>query len=306
MTRRSARRLRTTVVTWARGAALVCVLMSTPRAFAQADPPSPMEPAPTALRSVRLFVHTRGYKSPVRVELGGAEVEPRLICESVRTDADGARRPSTRPWAPCIVDVPAQSELRMFAGDASEAQTLVVPDDRGDDLDIELVVPKKRAKPSDVGFRARLHGGMGQRSFFGASLRTAEGTFSLGGYIDDVDVYVDLQVLLSSVRDLSIQQYRVGPSVDVEVFRRMRLGGGLSLGGISMARATTSTPMSAFNWGARVFASFDVVRYGDRGGLYVLGQLSVDSVGSFLASKRSGDADSPSMWGPTVALGARF
>ena len=171
----------------------------------------------------------------------------------------------------------------------------------------------RKAKPVDVpcggnisirhaksSFAGRAHGGVGQRTLFKSSVLGAELAASIGVHVRDiVDVYfLEVQVLFASTSvGLPVREYRVGASADFEPFTRVHFGVGTSLGAIEVTRATNGHTLGVISAGARLFASVDVWRIGDRAGFYLLGQLSLDSVGGVPAT---------SIWGPTAAIGARF
>ena len=133
----------------------------------------------------------------------------------------------------------------------------------------------------------RVHGGPGQRTVFGDSIWGADLTAGVGLSIDNVDLYIlDAQVLIAGTTGgLPVRQYRFGPSVDVEVLSRLRVGGGCSVGGTVIRRATTRKAMGALSFGVHAFASFDVWRVGEHAAFYVLGQISVDSASAFGISR---------------------
>ncbi|HSO30972.1 MAG TPA: hypothetical protein VLT33_00610 [Labilithrix sp.] len=169
-------------------------------------------------------------------------------------------------------------------------------------------VPRERAPkpPRASGVTGRFHGGLGQRALFEDSILGADLTASLGGYIDTVSIYADLQMLFASDNGLAFRQFRVGPSIDFEVISRLRLGAGLSAGGTTLTRATTGKTMEAWSWGARILGSVDLFQSEGRTAVYVLGQLSVDTAGTFLGSDHRRSVATAVMWGPTVAAGVRF
>lgn len=156
------------------------------------------------------------------------------------------------------------------------------------------------------GLTGRLHGGLGQRKVFSDSVLGADLTGSLGGYIESVSIYADLQLLFGSDEGLAFRQYRVGPSLEVEVISRLRLGAGLSMGVTTLTRATSGKVMEAWSWGARLLASVDLFQLEGRTAIYLLGELSVDTAGTFLGSDTRRAVGTTVMWGPTVAAGVRF
>jgi len=164
--------------------------------------------------------------------------------------------------------------------------------------------PRKPKRAS--GLTGRLHGGLGQRKLLSDSLLGADLTASVGGYIESVSIFADLQVMFASDQGLPLRQYRIGPSLDVEVFSRMRLGAGLSAGGTTLTRTTTRKTMDAWSWGARIFASVDLFQLEGRTAVYLLGQLSVDTAGTFLGSDTRRAVPTVVMWGPTIGAGVRF
>lgn len=160
-----------------------------------------------------------------------------------------------------------------------------------------------------TGWAYRFQGGLGQRTLFHDSILGVDLTASIGGYVDNVDVFLDLQMLFGWTNGgLPVRQTRVGPSIDAELFSRVRLGAGLSLGGTSISRVTNDTTLDAFSAGARVFGSVDVWRPGEHAAVYLLGQLSIDSAGVLSSNDHDGRQSVPSatIWGPTIGVGARF
>jgi hypothetical protein len=158
-----------------------------------------------------------------------------------------------------------------------------------------------------VGVTGRVHGGVGQRRLFDDSIVGADLTGSLGLYVNNVDLYFDVQLLFASNEGLPFRQYRAGPSIDFEAFSRLRLGFGISLGGTSITRETTGATMTAFSVGARIFTSIDLFKFEDRASVYLLGQLSADSAGTLFPSEsRSRSVPATALWGPTLAVGVRF
>lgn len=202
-----------------------------------------------------------------------ATIAVSLLSSAAR--ADGEEAPPELP--PADVDAPV----------ATPAQAASVP-------------PQRR-----VGMIGRVHGGLGERRLYGNSVLGADLTGSLGAYSDNLNVYFDAQLLLASSEGLPVRQYRLGPSVDFEPFSHLRLGVGASAGGTTIARTSGGT-MYAFSLGARVFASVDLWKIGERGGVYILGQLSVDSAGTLFETKYRGSVPTAVLWGPTVAMGVRF
>ncbi len=166
--------------------------------------------------------------------------------------------------------------------------------------------PKPARPKHETGVAARVHGGLGQRSLFGDSILGADLTASLGGHVDNVCIYADVQLLFASDNGLAFRQYRFGPAVDFEIVSRVRLGAGLSVGGTTLERATNGKTMEAWSWGAHVLASVDLFQIEGRTALYLLGELSVDSAGTFLGSSSRNAVPISSMWGPTIAAGVRF
>jgi hypothetical protein len=166
-------------------------------------------------------------------------------------------------------------------------------------------VPREQAAKRS-GVTGRFHGGLGQRALFDDSLLGADLTASLGGYIESVSIYADLQMMFASDSGLAFRQFRVGPSVDVEVISRLRLGAGLSVGGTTLTRATTGRTLDAWSWGARILGSVDLFQTEGRTAIYALAQLSVDTAGTFLGSDHRRSVPTAVMWGPTVAAGVRF
>lgn len=166
--------------------------------------------------------------------------------------------------------------------------------------------PKPPRPKRATGVAGRLHGGLGQRNLFGDSILGADLTASLGGHVDNVCVYADMQLLFASDNGLAFRQYRFGPAVDFEIVSRVRLGAGLSVGGTTVSRASNGKTMEAWSWGAHVLASVDLFQLEGRTALYLLGELSVDSVGTFLGSSSRSAVPISSMWGPTIAAGVRF
>jgi hypothetical protein len=160
--------------------------------------------------------------------------------------------------------------------------------------------PKKK-----IGVTGRFHGGLGQRSFYDNSALGADLTASFGAYIENLNVYFDVQALFASSEGLPVRQILAGPSVDFQLVSRLRLGAGIALGGTTVSRVTGGT-MSAFSAGLRVFTSVDLFDVGERGAMYVLGQLSVTSAGTFLESNTRGSVPTAAVWGPTIAAGVRF
>lgn len=286
--------------------------------MAQSQPRSTLQPADappeapargTNRPTVRALVHTRGGASSVRVEQRGADGEYQVICESQRTEAlppPGVSGPYTAPWLPCTVDVPAGTELRVLTGGGTLHKVLVAGEPGGE-VDLEVATPKRRAavRRSNVGFAGRAQGGIGLRRFYGDSIVAGEATFGVGIYVDNVDFYVDFHVLSGTVEGLGVRQYRGGATFDAELFDRARVGGGLALGGTGVDRAVSSNTMHAFTVGMRIFVSFDVVRLGEHPAIYVLGQLSVDTATGF-ATRDERPVQATTLWGPTLAVGARF
>jgi hypothetical protein len=165
--------------------------------------------------------------------------------------------------------------------------------------------PPPRPKRAS-GFSGRLHGGLGQRKVFSDSVLGADLTGSLGGYIESVSIYADLQLLFASDKGLAFRQYRIGPSIDFEVISRLRLGAGLSMGVTTLTRATNGKVLEAWSWGAHLLASFDLFQLEGRTAIYLLGELSVDTAGTFLGSDSRRAVGTTVMWGPTIAAGVRF
>lgn len=165
----------------------------------------------------------------------------------------------------------------------------------------------ERPKKKKVGVTGRVHGGIGQRSLFDDSIVGADITGSLGLYINSVDLFFDVQLLFASNEGLPVRHTRAGPSVSFEAFSHVRLGLGVSLGGMSVTRATSGDTMTAFSVGGRIFTTVDVYQFDERTSLYLLGQLSVDSAGTFIGSdSRSRNVPATALWGPTLGAGVRF
>jgi hypothetical protein len=123
-----------------------------------------------------------------------------------------------------------------------------------------------------------------------ASLRRGHGPGAL---------YVGAELLLG---DTEYQLAFVEPrlSLGVEwVRRRFRFGLGGGTGVISIARATQSTPATAFFVGIHGYVSCDLTsQTPDRGTPFVLARLSVDDV--------IGAYPWPLPWGPSLRVGYRF
>ena len=176
------------------------------------------------------------------------------------------------------------------------------------------VAPESPAAPEEPppkpkrasGFTGRLHGGLGQRKVFSDSVLGADLTGSLGGFIEAVSIYADLQLLFASDKGLAFRQYRIGPSIDFEVISRLRLGAGLSMGVTTLTRATNGNILEAWSWGARLLASVDLFQLEGRTAVYLLGELSVDTAGTFLGSDTRRAVATTVMWGPTIGAGVRF
>jgi hypothetical protein len=202
-----------------------------------------------------------------------------------------------------LLDDPSPRRRKITQDALGDAPVVDVP--CGDEISVAHRSQRKR-RGDAIG---RVHGGPGQRTVFGDSIWGADLTASVGLSIDNVDLYIlDAQVLIAGTTGgLPVRQYRFGPSVDVEVLSRLRVGGGCSVGGTSIRRATTRRTMGALSFGVHAFASFDVWRVGEHAAFYVLGQISVDSASTFGISRGNREGvPTVSLWGPTLAVGARF
>jgi hypothetical protein len=181
----------------------------------------------------------------------------------------------------------------------------------GGTLGLEQVSPFELPPPPEkrtykLGHTGRLHGGVAMRRFLGDNVIGADLGVSLGGYVDNVNIYGDLQMFFGSTEGLPLRQYKIGPSLDVEPISRLRLGLGLSLGGTTVTSADGDTTRSAFSAGARIFVSFDIVKIDERAGFYVLGQLSGDSTGALFPDDDRGHVPEGTIWGPSIAVGGRY
>jgi hypothetical protein len=142
---------------------------------------------------------------------------------------------------------------------------------------------------------------------YGASILGADLTASLGAHFGSrFSLYGDLKLLFGSAGGLPVRQFRVGPSVDYEAFPRVHLGAGLSVGGTSITRATTGETLNALSIGLRVMVSVDLWKEGEHAAIYLLGELSVDSAGTFLADEERKGVDATLSVGPTIGVGGRF
>ncbi len=109
--------------------------------------------------------------------------------------------------------------------------------------------------------------------------------FSLGGEAEYVRASSPNGLLMQVIR------FDVTPSFVVD---RFRIGIGLNVDWLSIGRETGGGSITHFGFGVHARASFDVVRLGRRGGVFVALEPSYDSFGS------------PALYGGNVSLGARF
>lgn len=218
-----------------------------------------------------------------------------LFASSARADGESAPLPPSQPpSSPPPQQVPVAPPAQP-AGPLELAPAAPPPP-----------APEESPNKRKVGLAAKIQGGVGQRRLFDDSIVGADLTGGLGLYVNSVDIYFDVQLMFASDEGLPFRHYRFGPTIDFEAFSRVRLGAGISLGGTSLSRETTGSSTTAFSFGAHILGSIDVWQLSDRGALYVLGQLSVDSAGTLFGSDSRKGVPTTVLWGPTLALGARF
>lgn len=156
------------------------------------------------------------------------------------------------------------------------------------------------------GFSAHLDLGLGARWLYGDPLLGFDGTFGLGGRLRDVHLYADMHLLFGRVEGLTATAVDVGPSIDVEVAERLRLGGGLAFGGMKIGRVTSGGSATAFTFGARAFVAYDILRLEEHRDVFVKLGVGIDFAAPFAPDDdRSGNKPT-SLPGPTLAIGGRL
>lgn len=163
--------------------------------------------------------------------------------------------------------------------------------------------------PKQSGVTGRVQGGYGTRRLFGDSATGGAGAFGIGGYHTHLEAYIDFRMFLGSDQGLSFKQFSLGPAIDYEIAPRFRLGVGLSFGGTIISRRTTTDSLTAFAFGGRVFASYDIWQFDEdkpHSAIYVLGQLEGETEGELSKGDSRKNVETTGTWGPSIMLGARF
>ncbi|MDB5216600.1 MAG: hypothetical protein JWO86_4527 [Myxococcaceae bacterium] len=161
----------------------------------------------------------------------------------------------------------------------------------------------------DLGPRGRLYGQPVWRvgpaftlAAGGTSLRLLDLPFTGGHALAGISAEVSSRFSLgtdveyvraSSPHGLSMQLGRLDVTPTL-VLDRVRLGAGMDVAWLSISRATGGSPIGHLGFGVHARASVDLVRIGERGGLFVSCKPSYDGFGS------------PGLYGGDIALGARF
>lgn len=220
---------------------------------------------------------------------GWAEAAPHDIVISL--DGSGALlHPSgVRKLVPCLVIAGA---LCAREARAQEAQAAPPP-------------PPRKEEPHDA-FSAHLDLGAGARWLYGDPLVAFEGTFGLGGRLRDVHLYGDLHLLVGRVEGLTATAIDLGPSIDVEIVDRLRLGGGLAFGGMKIGRVTSSGSATAFTFGARAFVAYDVLRLEEHRDIFVKLGVGLDFAAPFAPDDDRAGNKPTALPGPTLAIGGRL
>lgn len=165
--------------------------------------------------------------------------------------------------------------------------------------------PPTRQAPRN-GFSAHLDLGMGARWLYGDPIVAFDGTFGLGGRLRNVHLYGDLHLLVGRVEGLTATAVDVGPSVDVAIVERLRLGGGLAFGGMKIGRVTSGGSAGAFTFGARAFVAYDVLRLEEHRDVFVKLGVGVDFAAPFAPDDDRAGNDPTALPGPTLAIGGRL
>ena len=162
------------------------------------------------------------------------------------------------------------------------------------------------AADAHSGFSAHLDLGLGARWLYGDPLVAFDGTFGLGGRLRDVHIYGDLHLLVGRIEGLPATAIDLGPSIDVEIVDRLRLGGGLAFGGMKIGRVTTDGSATAFTFGARAFVAYDVLRLEEHRDVFVKLGVGLDFAAPFAPDDDRAGNKPTSLPGPTLAIGGRL
>jgi hypothetical protein len=146
----------------------------------------------------------------------------------------------------------------------------------------------------------RAEGGATFSRIYDIPITGGEGTIALGAeFKGQFAIYGGLSVFAGQ-QETGLSAVQVHFSGDIEKkWGRFRLGGGASVGDLSLERATVSTNTEALMLGLLALASFDVIQWGEHNNSAVY--LSA----KFRADLAFGD-DAPVLWGPTFGLGVRI